>query len=130
MSRLPFADGGFDAVIDNEAIYCNPIDASRVIYGEMARVTRPGNKLYSRTFATGSWGDGTGETAGHNAWVVAEGPLHGKGYSRFTGRDEIAALVQGFSVTEVELLTRSYELETRTVREWLIAGTKLGRGAA
>ena len=130
MSRLPFADGGFDAVIDNEAIYCNPIDASRVIYGEMARVTRPGNKLYSRTFATGSWGDGTGETAGHNAWVVAEGPLHGKGYSRFTGRDEIAALVQGFSVTEVALLTRSYEHETRTVREWLIAGTKLGRGAA
>ena len=124
MSLLPFADGSFDAVIDNEAVYCNPIDIARAIYAEMARVARPGGKLYSRTFATGSWGDGTGTNVGHNAWLVAEGPLHGKGYSRFTGRGEIADLVKGFSLTEIELITRSYEQETRTVREWLIGGVK------
>ena len=60
MLRLPWPDASFDALIDSEAVYCNDFDESRAIYREMHRVTRPGGKLFVRTFATDTWGDGIG----------------------------------------------------------------------
>jgi len=125
ISRLPFADDTFDAVIDNEAVYCNPWDVSLQIYGEMARVTKPGGKLYSRTFASGTWGESTGEAAGHRAWRCAEGPLAGKGFARFTALEEIPELVRGFEVRNVELVNWSLDGRRHEVREWIILGEKL-----
>src|SRR3990172_1416727 len=78
-SPLPFEDGFFDGVVDNEAIYCNPFEVSKAIYTEGHRVLKAGGKLFSRTFATGSYGYGTGQQVGHNAFVVSEGPMLGKG---------------------------------------------------
>ncbi|MDD5249248.1 MAG: class I SAM-dependent methyltransferase [Rhodocyclaceae bacterium] len=122
--NLPFADGMFDAVIDNEAVYCNDYDTSKAIYFEMARVTKAGGKFYSRTFASESWGDQTGKAVGHNAWVAADGPLANKGFSRFTKREELPDLIQGFNITEVELLMRTYNNEANQIREWLVIGEK------
>ena len=48
----------FDAVIDNECIYCADYETAKDIYNEAWRVTKYNGKLYSRTFASGSWGDG------------------------------------------------------------------------
>lgn len=124
--HLPFQDEVFDAVVDNEAVYCNDYETSKAIYAEMARVTKDGGKLFSRTFASGSWGDQTGELVGHNAWVVAVGPMSNKGVSRFTEYEEIGDLVQGFKVTEIELLMRTYNNNKDQVREWLITGEKQG----
>lgn len=122
--HLPFQDKMFDAVIDNEAACCNDYEVSKAIYTEMARVTKDGGKLYSRTFAAGSWGDQTGEPVGHNAWAVAEGPLLNKGFSRFTEHKEIGDLIQGFKIIEIELLMRTYDNQVHQVREWLISGEK------
>lgn len=124
MGRIPVEDGFFDAVIDNEAIYANSFDNSGRIYDELARVCRPGGKLFSRTFAKGCWGDGTGQQAGRNAWVVAEGPLLNKGVSRFTELSEIRDLIKGFEIMEIELLTRTMGNRDHEVREWLIIGEK------
>ncbi len=123
-ARIPAADAFFDAVIDNEAVYCNPYDDSRRIYAEMARVTRPGGKLFCRTFAAGSWGDGTGERVGRNAWRVGEGPLLDKGYSRFTSEGDIADLLQGFRVENVEMITRTLDDRRHEVKEWVIGAAK------
>jgi SAM-dependent methyltransferase len=117
---LHFADAIFDAVIDCEAIYCNPWDAAQAIYRETARVARPGAKLYSRTFAAGTWGDGTGEAAGHNTWRCSEGPMAGKGLTRFTELNEIENLVEGWSVTGTEMLTCSVGNRRHEIREWVI----------
>ncbi|MFA7238478.1 MAG: methyltransferase domain-containing protein [Sulfuricellaceae bacterium] len=125
MGRIPMEDGFFDAVIDNEAVYCNAYETSRHIYQEMARVTRKGGKLFARTFAQGSWGSDTGEKLGHNAWRVAEGPLLNKGYARFTNDSEIEDLFQGFGIQEVELLTRTMANRTHEVKEWVILGEKV-----
>jgi len=121
---LPFPDGHFDAVIDNEVVYCNSFDQGKVIYGEMARVTKPDGKLFSRTFAEGSWGDGTGEKVGRNAWRVAEGALLNKGYSRFTALDEIPELMSGFVIQEVELVTRTMEGQRHEIKEWITVAVK------
>lgn len=124
IGKLDFPDGSFDAVIDNEAGCCNEWAASQAIYREAARVTKPGGKLYLRTFAEGSWGDGTGEAVGHHAWFCGEGPLLGKGYARFTSADEIADLIAPYRVGSVELLTWTLNERRNEIREWIVLGNK------
>lgn len=122
--QLPFPDATFDAVIDVEAIYCNDWQTSQSIYGEMARVLKPSGLMFSQTFAKGSWGDGTGVPAGRGAWLCSEGPLAGKGFSRFTDLDEIPDLIRGFCVRDIELLTRSIGARQNTIKEWIMVGEK------
>jgi SAM-dependent methyltransferase len=124
IGSLPFADDVFDAVIDNEAVYANPYEESKKIYLEMARVTKPGGKIFSRTFAAGCWGDKTGEKVGHNAWMVAEGPLFQKGYSRFVDYQEIEDLFRGFRIEQVESIARTMENREHEIKEWIIYGKK------
>lgn len=123
--NLPFDNEYFDGVIDNEAIYCNSFAISQKIYGEMARVVKQGGKLFSRTFATGCWGDGTGENMGHRAYRVSEGPLLNKGYARFTDKEEIPLLISAkYCIDEMELLTRTSNNQQQEIREWIITATK------
>jgi SAM-dependent methyltransferase len=124
IANLPFADASFDAVIDVEATYANSWEAAKAIFSGMARVTKPGGKLYSQTFATGCWGDGTGQPAGHGAWHCSEGPLAGAGLTRFTKLEQVSELIGGFEVESVELLRRSANNRRKEIREWVIFATK------
>jgi SAM-dependent methyltransferase len=125
--QLPFDEGFFDAVIDNEALCCNSFNDSQLIYQAMARVCKVSGKLFSRTFATGCWGDKTGQSVGHNAWIVAEGPMSGKGYTRFTDIDEVEKLIQGFTLRNIEILTVTTDNRTHQIKELLIFGEKIDR---
>lgn len=118
--RLSFPDNSFDAAIDNEAVCCNSFEEACRIYAEARRVLKPGGKLFVRTFATGSWGDGTGPQAGHNSWIVAEGPLAGEGLARFTEETEIPLLLSRFRIVNRELLVRTCENGKKQICEWLI----------
>lgn len=124
IASLPYQDAFFDAVVDFEAISCNSYNDSKTIYTELARVTKKGGKLFSQTFATGCWGDRTGKKVGHNAWIVSEGPLLHKGYARFTEYEEIKDLIGEFTISEIELLTRTMNSRQHEVREWIIIGEK------
>jgi SAM-dependent methyltransferase len=124
ITRLDFEDESFDAVVDSEAVYCNSFDDSRQIYDELYRVCKPDGMLFSRTFAAGSWGDGTGEQAGHNAWLVSEGPCLNKGLARFTPRSEVDVLIGKFEILHVELLTRTMSDRKHEIKEWLIEAKK------
>lgn len=125
ITRLEFADATFDGVVDSEAIYCNSFDESVQIYGEVRRVLKPGGLLFSRTFATGSLGDGTGEKLGRRYRRVSEGPAAGKGPCRFTAREDLPELLAGFAIEELDLLSRAPGGdEARAVREWLITARR------
>lgn len=121
---LPFQDSVFDAVIDNEAISCNSFDASCQMYAEISRVLKPGGCMYSRTFATGSWGDGSGEDLGHGARHCAEGPLAGKGLCRFTAEADIPRLTQSLQLQNVEMLCWTADNQKHEIKEWLITAIK------
>jgi SAM-dependent methyltransferase len=125
---LPFEDAFFNAVIDNEAVYCNPFESSKFVYKECHRILKESGKLFSRTFATGSWGQGIGENVGHNAWLVDEGVFRGKGYTRFTSKEDIAELFGDFDIEEIELLTRTVGGLEHEIREWLITVVKSSGG--
>jgi len=123
-SRLPWPDASVDLVLDHESVYCNDFDTSKAIYHEAARVLKPQGKLFVRSFATGSWGDGTGEPAGRRAWRCKDGPMAGKGFSRFTAEEDIPELLADFRILSLEERSSTWENRSQTVREWIITAEK------
>lgn len=121
---LPYDTGFFDAVIDNEAIYGNSYEDSIVMCDEVYRVLKPGGKFYSRTFASGSWGDKTGKQVGYHTWIPDEGPMMHKGTSRFSSREDINSLLSKFNIQECEQVVRTYDEMKNKVIEWIVTGIK------
>jgi SAM-dependent methyltransferase len=124
MMKLHWPDATFDALIDSEAVYCNDFEESCRIYREMHRVTKPGGKLFVRTFATGCWGDGIGTAVGIRRYIADAGPMAGKGPSRFTAEDELAELLGPWKINEVNLITRSLDAQRHVIREWVVEAEK------
>jgi SAM-dependent methyltransferase len=122
--HLPVEDSSFDAVLDSEAVYCNSYADSCRIYREMHRVAKPGGRMFVRTFATGSWGDGIGRQVGPRAYVADAGPLAGKGFSRFTAREELAELLTPWIVGDVNLIARTVNEGRNEIREWIVEAVK------
>ena len=124
MMKLPWPDTTFDALIDSEAVYCNDFEESCRIYREMHRVTKPGGKLFVRTFATGCWGDGIGTAVGTRRYIADAGPMAGKGPSRFTAEDELVELLGPWKINEVNLIHRSLDAQRQVIREWVVEAEK------
>jgi len=124
IAALPFKDATFDAVIDSQAVYANPKTVAQRIFAEAARVTKPGGKLFSRAFAQGCWGEGTGTDLGDDAWICAEGPLKAKGLSRFMKEQDILEIHAGWTITSIEKIMRTMEEQRHEIHEWIIWADK------
>lgn len=124
LATLPYPDNYFDAVIDVVAICYSPKAQARAAYAELARVTRPGGHLFSRTFARGCWGDGTGTMVEPGMWVCGEGHLAGYGATRFTDPSEVQDLLQGWNVARVERSSLTEDSGRHEIRHLLIYGQK------
>ena len=90
----------------------------------MHRVSRRGGRIFVRTFATGTWGDGTGNQVGHRLFVPTVGPLADKGTIRFTAREEIEALLAPWKIVQIESITRTLEHQQHAILEWIVEGIK------
>lgn len=123
-TQLPFKDQTFDAVIDNEAVYCVDFNAALIAYQEAHRVLKPGGKMFSRTFAEGCMGNGTGIKLGYNFYLCDEGPTAAKGAARFTSASDIETLFASFHIESIELITETRYPAPGEVREWLITARK------
>jgi SAM-dependent methyltransferase len=102
IASLPYPDAYFDGALDVVAICYSSLTSARAIYAELARVVRPGGKLFVRTFERGCWGDGTGTQAGPYMWHCADGPLAGFGATRFTAREDVASLMPDWRIDCIE----------------------------
>lgn len=123
-TQLPYPDDFFDGILDVVAVcYCGFEEAQQA-YREMARVVKPGGRLFSRMFARGCWGDGTGAAAGRDMWRCSEGPLQGFGATRFAAEDDVHALLQGWTVAGVERSSHTMEGGQREIRHLLVEGVK------
>ena len=128
--NLPFEDNFFDAVIDIEAVTHNSFDNSKVIYDEAHRVLRPGGKLFSQTFSTGSWGDQTGTHIEENGWIADKGPMSLGEFIRFTPYDDLSFLFASFDDIQAEKLSRTLNNRQHEIIEWLVVATKTQKSSA
>lgn len=103
--QLPYPDDFFDAVVDAAAVTCNTLPNVRAIWAEFNRVLCAGGKLFSMVFAVGSWGYGLGDELETNTFTnIREGPLQGKGTTRFFEEKEVKELLtqSGFEPITIE----------------------------
>lgn len=124
-AQLPYPDGTFDAVLDVAAVCYAPWDAARAVYAELARVTKPGGRLFSRTFAQGCWGEGTGRELAPHFWACTEGPLANLGGTRFTAPAEVDALCQGWAVERIGFEQRRDTAAQPSVQQLVIQAVKM-----
>lgn len=122
--RLPWPDASFDAVVDSDAVTCTPHEDACRAYAELHRVAKPGGKLYVRTPAKGTWGDGTGEAGGRGQWRCAEGPFAGTGFVRFATEADLQELLAPWRILQVEEVSRTMGNRAHTVREWVVQAVK------
>ena len=120
---LPYDTGYFDMVLDIECIYANTMADSRVIVAEIFRVLKPNGYFLTKTFMTGTYGDGinptlTGEP---NTYVeMTEGACrHGYGVVRLSSREDILDLHSAFEVLSLDYVIRSERSGGYEVKEWV-----------
>jgi SAM-dependent methyltransferase len=123
-ARLPYPNAYFDAALDVVAVCYSDFETARGIYGELARVVKPGGKLFVRTFERGCWGDGTGTRVGRDMWNCGEGHLAGYGATRFTAQDDLAELLPDWSIDRVEHSSLSEGGGRHRITHLLIHGTR------
>ena len=83
-------------------------------------------KFFIKTFSNLTWGCGTGEKKGHNAWNVSEGPLAYLGYGRFTTEDDLKILFnEPLILTNIEKSTITIDNRKKLIDEWVLTGKKL-----
>jgi len=126
--NLPWPEASFDAVIDVECIYANSLPDSQRIIAESLRVLKPGGDFFSKTFATGTTGEGSGtQIPGEpNTWQNLTAGAFNSGYGivRFTDESEIPNLYGGLENLTWEQSSRTEERGQVVVKEWLISGSK------
>jgi SAM-dependent methyltransferase len=123
MINLPYQDESFDAILDIEATSTNSFENTLKIFTEAARVLKPSGLLYIKTFSTGTWGDQSGEELGKNTYIPDEGPMSGKGLTRFTAEGDIELLMpSNLVVQSIDLLQWGRGKET--IKEWMIIARK------
>ena len=113
----------FDAIIDNECVYCLPFVKSQQVYANAYRALKPKGKIFVRTFSTETWGYGTGQKIEDCMYECSVGPLANKGGSRFTEKQHIQSLLRDFDAISINETTYTLD-EHKIVAEWLIEATK------
>ena len=126
--NLPYADNFFDCVLDIECIYANSYKDSELIMQEIKRVLVPDGLFFSKTFMSGTYGDGNGEKlqGEANTYLNIEkgGFNQGYGIIRLTSEEEISKLYGVFQVKNVDYIIRSDNNRAHEIKEWLIVCQK------
>lgn len=126
IKSLPYPDGTFAAVIDNECLYCNTVADTNVILKEVARVLKKGGLFFSRTFSDQvHLGSKFKQVSKFEYDEVLEGPFVGKGFARVIDRAAIHELYgKYFELVTVDLLEYTVGNGAQKVSEWVIIAKK------
>jgi SAM-dependent methyltransferase len=120
-----FPDEFFDAVIDIESLYCNSFERSRKIMKSVFQKLKKNGKFFSMTFAENSYGFEKGNEIDYHAILPTDGPMAGKGFSRFTTKSDIYDLYEHENSKIINIQRQDLILdETRSIKEWIIEAEK------
>lgn len=81
--------------------------------------------MMSLTFAEGTWGM-NGEECDYHAVMPIDGPMAGKGFSRYTSKNDIEKLYK-LENNQIEKIERQeyYHSEENVIKEWIIELRKI-----
>lgn len=118
-------DNSIDAIIDSESLCCNPFSYCQQVIAKSFDKLKSGGVFMSLTFAEGTWGFGGCEVDYH-AEMPTTGPLGGKGFNRYTTRDDIEKLYK-LENNIIERVERQeyFHSEEEIVKEWIIELKKI-----
>lgn len=124
-TSLPWPDNSFDGIIDNAALYANPLEATKKVMQQVHRVLKPGGLFLSLCFSDRTWGYGAGPCVETGSFShVEEGPMEGKGFCRFAGRAQLQDIYSPLGIVGLE--TNAYTLDNmrHTVELWQVTCQK------
>lgn len=113
-------DNSFDAVIDVESLYCNHFSKSKEIVQKAFAKLKPGGVMFSMTFAEGTWGL-EGEECDYHALIPTEGPMGGKGFTRYTTKEDIEKLYKFPNNKITDIQRQELHLDdSKVIKEWIV----------
>lgn len=126
LTTLPFTDASFDLAIDRAAITCVGRTEAVIAVAELARVLRPGGRLFMNVYADHSTSaiSGVGGADGRQHDITT-GTLTGVGPICFYSEADVRALLDGWDLLSIEQCDRIARLGDVPVvhGEWrIIAG--------
>ncbi|MFP4249929.1 MAG: class I SAM-dependent methyltransferase [Armatimonadota bacterium] len=101
MSRLPFADGVFDATISINVLNHGTRERLQQALDEIHRTLRPGGEVLLTVLNTWDWRFGSGEEPEPNSWVLEEGPEAGI-LHHFFDEDDLREWLGEFEIIRFE----------------------------
>lgn len=124
-TRLPWPDGSFDAVIDIEALYANPMQKIQAALAEVERVLKPGGLFFGKMFADQCTGSQSGTVI--EPGTVSKptsGPCAGNEVAHFFSREELPELFSAFSKLAIDQIHRTDGGGAMDIVEWLVQAQK------
>jgi len=126
ISDLPYQDGTFDAVADNECLAHNNAKALEGILSEIHRVLKPGGMFYSRTFGDDVYKGKTYQQIGDLQYNgSSDGPFGGRGFFRLSTEATIrVAYGKFFKFISIDNITYTVNNGAVRISEWIIVCQK------
>ncbi len=122
---LPWPPASFDAVIDIEALYSNPLATITRCLEEVRRVLKPGGLFFGKMFGSGTTGSDSGEAIEPGTRRnPTSGPCAGNHIAHFFSRNELDTLFAGFAEFAVDQACRTDRNGEVKIFEWLVGARK------
>jgi SAM-dependent methyltransferase len=122
---LPWPDATFDAVVDIEALYANPMAKIRAGIAEIRRVLRPAGVFFGKMFGPQTTGSDSGTALEPGTRSnPTEGPCMGNDIAHFFPREELGVLFAGFRQLTIDQAHRTDRDGGIHIFEWLVSGRR------
>lgn len=120
-----YDEQSFDAVVDVGCLQCNRLDDVAQIVRQMARLAKPGGKIFSLIVADDAIGNGRGDFVEPGTFRnITVGPLQGTGLNHFFSIGEIRTVFAPFAPLDIEYVARSYGQREQVYKTWVVTGAK------
>lgn len=118
-------DNSIDAIIDIESLYCNSFEKTQKILEKAFKKLKKDGVMLSQTFANGTYGI-CGEEIDYHAVIPQDGPMGGKGFTRYTTKNDIEKLykLENNEITSIEKLELTLN-NNEAIKEWIIELKKI-----